>query len=1086
MTGTSKRLQTSWLTLLVVVVSIATATAVPAAAAGSTAAIDAPDVSESATGTETITVTATDDSDNAVEGETISVEANDDGLSGISVGDTADTDGNGEATFTFEEDSPGTYTIEFSATDDSITDTATVTVEERYTLDTSSGSADTGLSGSVVVDDQLTIGGPSDNIAAARVTVQNKQSGDHLSATDEHGITTDYNSDTGVLSLSGTASPSQYQEVLRSVKFENTNSDASTDTTDREVSISLGNSVPSEDTGHYYEYVASSASWTDARGAANSSEYFGLQGYLVVVTSQAENDFVESKLDGNGWMGASDAATESEWRWVTGPEGQEENGDGRHFFDQTGADSSSPNFDSVYNSNSPGGGDAVGNNYENWADKEPNDWGSSGEDYAHFYSDEGDWNDFPKDSSVAGYVIEYGGRDTDPSIDIRGTRTVTLSDQTPPTYDGASRVDDTTIDVTVGDNIGIDESSIDASDFSLSDGSISSISISESGSDAVVTLNINAPVDTDTVDISIADSIDDTSGNSLTDGTATATDMDGVAPTISSFDVSNPSGQDIEVSFDSSEPLSSIEATISTAESATLTANDFSGNAKGDGSYTYLATYSGSSSGTYDVTLNTASDDAGNDGADAQSDSVDMDTIAPTADAGSDTAGDEDTPISFDGSASFDDETSITTYEWDWTDDGSYDSTGATPSHAYADPGTYTVRLRVTDEGGNTDTDTVRVDVADTTDPTADAGSDQIVAEDTSATFDGTASTDNGVIDSYEWDFDDGATATGATPSHSYADPGTYTAELTVTDGAGNTDADTLTVTVEATHSGSSGGGSSSSVRSDADEADPSSGVTGQVSADGSVEFSVSDPDGTDEIELSFTEVGDESESEGGDTDSAGDTGQPDGASGGTTERNVEVDSISIRPTETGSREFDVSVRQWDAPDVGDEADSGTDDGAPTDPQAFREETGASAIGYVEVTHSNTNEDIGEVTFRFRVRSSYLDERDTDPEDIALYRHEPDGWNRLTASSVETTDTHDIFETDSPGLSVFVVGDDTPSAESDYETETDEPDETDSETDDGTDGGSDPGRTDDQPGFGFLAGLLALIAMGLLGGRRTR
>ncbi len=62
--------------------------------------------------------------------------------------------------------------------------------------------------------------------------------------------------------------------------------------------------------------------------------------------------------------------------------------------------------------------------------------------------------------------------------------------------------------------------------------------------------------------------------------------------------------------------------------------------------------------------------------------------------------------------------------------------------------------------------------------------------------FTGSGSTDDGSIESYSWDFGDGATSTDADPEHTYTAIGTYTAELTVTDDGGATDSASVVISV--------------------------------------------------------------------------------------------------------------------------------------------------------------------------------------------------------------------------------------------------------------------------------------------------
>lgn len=89
----------------------------------------------------------------------------------------------------------------------------------------------------------------------------------------------------------------------------------------RQFSITPGSANYLPSTGHYYEFISSlGITWTAARDAAALRTYFGQQGYLATLTTQAEADFSGSQAQGVGWIGGSDAVTEGDWQWVTGPE----------------------------------------------------------------------------------------------------------------------------------------------------------------------------------------------------------------------------------------------------------------------------------------------------------------------------------------------------------------------------------------------------------------------------------------------------------------------------------------------------------------------------------------------------------------------------------------------------------------------------------------------------------------------------------------------------------------------------------------------------------------------------------------------
>src|SRR2546428_1991641 len=113
--------------------------------------------------------------------------------------------------------------------------------------------------------------------------------------------------------------------------------------------------------------------------------------------------------------------------------------------------------------------------------------------------------------------------------------------------------------------------------------------------------------------------------------------------------------------------------------------------------------------------------------------------------------------------------------------------------------GQYGALLELYDSAGHyTSAATLMRTIPDSVPPVANAGPDLVVNEDTTASFDGSRSTDNVGIASYTWSFMDGSmqTLSGITASYVFATPGTYVVTLTVRDADGNVGTDSLAVTV--------------------------------------------------------------------------------------------------------------------------------------------------------------------------------------------------------------------------------------------------------------------------------------------------
>lgn len=143
--------------------------------------------------------------------------------------------------------------------------------------------------------------------------------------------------------------------------------------------------------------------------------------------------------------------------------------------------------------------------------------------------------------------------------------------------------------------------------------------------------------------------------------------------------------------------------------------------------------------------------------------------------------------VAFDASESVDADGSIVDYAWDFGDGSSDNTSTEGITHVYADPGTYAVKLTVTDDRGGKNTVTKDIVVKAVNQlPVAEFSSEQSGLR---VSFDGSGSADaDGQIAGYEWNFgDDSPTASGKNIDHLYAADGEYTVTLTVTDDDGET-----------------------------------------------------------------------------------------------------------------------------------------------------------------------------------------------------------------------------------------------------------------------------------------------------------
>jgi len=154
--------------------------------------------------------------------------------------------------------------------------------------------------------------------------------------------------------------------------------------------------------------------------------------------------------------------------------------------------------------------------------------------------------------------------------------------------------------------------------------------------------------------------------------------------------------------------------------------------------------------------------------------------------------------VNVNGAGSSDPDGSVVSYAWNFGNGQT--ATGALAQTTYSTPGSYVVRLTVTDNrGAQRSTTTTVVAGAANARPVAvisalpTSGPAPLLVQLSSA-----GSNDpDGSIATYSWDFGNGQTATGTQTQVSFTTPGTYTITLTVTDNKGATSSATETVVVD-------------------------------------------------------------------------------------------------------------------------------------------------------------------------------------------------------------------------------------------------------------------------------------------------